>query len=410
MGYDKLQANARIIAVIKDGKRVASLSEGDEGEIILDTTPFYAEMGGEVGDTGVIETPDAAAQVVNTKAPEKGLTSHYVRVTRGTLVEGESATASVDALRRAQVARNHTATHILHASLRKVLGDHVNQAGSYVGPDRLRFDFTHFSPVTREEIEQIELIANQAIMSAMPMNIYETSLDEARASGVTALFGEKYGERVRVVEAGEFSRELCGGCHVANTAEIGFLKVVSESSVAANTRRIEAVTSFGAFEYVNKIETELRAAADGLQVAMFEVALKEAQQKAKAGQQAAAAEGLDAVLKNAFESADGYPVVVAHIAGAETSALRNAWDILRARMEAPGAAVLAGDKDGKPIIMAAGTDEAVAEGFNAGAIIKAVAPAVKGGGGGKPTMAQAGGKDVAGIPAALEQAREILTK
>ena len=419
VGYDKLQANARIIAVIKDGKRVASLSEGNEGEIILDTTPFYAEMGGEVGDTGVIETSDAAAQVVNTKAPEKGLTSHYVKVTRGTLVEGESATASVDALRRAQVARNHTATHILHASLRKVLGDHVNQAGSYVGPDRLRFDFTHFSPVTREEIEQIELIANQAIMSAMPMNIYETSLDEARASGVTALFGEKYGEKVRVVEAGEFSRELCGGCHVANTAEIGFLKVVSESSVAANTRRIEAVTSFGALEYVNKIETELRAAADGLHVAMFEVAdrtaanaqaLKEAQQKAKAGQQAAAAEGLDAVLKNAFASAVGYPVVVAHIAGAETSALRNAWDIIRARMEAPGAAVLAGDKDGKPIIMAAGTDEAVAAGFNAGAIIKAVAPAVKGGGGGKPTMAQAGGKDVTGIPAALEQAREILTK
>ena len=295
----------------------------------------------------------------------------------------------------------------------------MNQAGSYVGPDRLRFDFTHFSPVTREEIEQIELIANQAIMSAMPMNIYETSLDEARASGVTALFGEKYGEKVRVVEAGEFSRELCGGCHVANTAEIGFLKVVSESSVAANTRRIEAVTSFGAFEYINKIETELRAAADDLHVAMFEVAdraaanaraLKEAQQKAKAGQQAAAAEGLDAVLKNAFASAAGYPVVVAHIAGAETSALRNAWDILRARREAPGAAVLAGDKDGTPIIMAAGTDEAVAAGFNAGAIIKAVAPAVKGGGGGKPTMAQAGGKDVAGIPAALEQAREILAK
>ena len=419
VGYDKTQAKGRIIAVVKDGARVASLSAGDEGEIILDTTPFYAEMGGEVGDTGTIETKDAKAEVVNTKAPEKGLTSHYVKVSEGTIVEGETVTATVDAMRRARTARNHTATHILHAALRKVLGDHVNQAGSYVGPDRLRFDFTHFSPVTREEIAEVERIANEEIMRAIPMHIYETSLDEARASGVTALFGEKYGETVRVVEAGDFSRELCGGCHVANTAEIGFLKVTSETSVAANTRRIEAVTSFAALEYANKVESELRAAADALHTPMFDVAeraaanaaaLKEVQQKAKKGAEAAAAEGIDKLMDDVFTAAAGYPVLVARLAGAETGALRNAWDIVRARMQAPGAVVLAGDKDGKPIIMAAGTDEAVAAGFNAGAVIKAISPAIQGGGGGKPTMAQAGGKDVSGIDAALAQARDILAK
>ena len=416
VGYERTQANSRVIAVIKDGQRVASLSAGDEGEIVLDTTPFYAEMGGEVGDAGMLETSDAKAQVVNTKAPEKGLTVHYVKVTEGTIVENEEITATVDPLRRACIARNHTATHILHASLRQVLGDHVNQAGSYVGPDRLRFDFTHFSPVSAEEIAQVEKIANEQIMRAVNMNIYETSLDQARAAGVTALFGEKYGEKVRVVEAGDFSRELCGGCHVSNTAEIGFLKIVSETSVAANTRRIEAVTSFGALEYVNKIEGELRETATELHVPLFDVSeraaanartLKEIQQKAKAAKQAAATEDLGALVDSIMYSSAGYPMVIAHLKGAETSMLRNAWDIVRARMAAPGAVVLAGDKDGKPIIMAAATDEAVAKGFNAGDVIKAIAPAIKGGGGGKPTMAQAGGKDASGIDAALDQARKM---
>ena len=415
-GYGKTERVGKVVAIIKDGQRVASLSAGDEGEIVLNVTPFYAEMGGEVGDTGELTTSDASCIVENTKAPEKGLTCHYVKMTKGTIVEGETVIAKVDPIRRARITRNHTATHILHAALRQVLGDHVNQAGSYVGPDRLRFDFTHFSPLSAEEIAQVERIANEQIMLAVPMNIYETSLDEARAAGVTALFGEKYGEKVRVVEAGSFSRELCGGCHVSNTAEIGFLKITSESSVAANTRRIEAVSSYGALEYMNKMEDELRRAAEGLHVAVHEVAdravanaaaLKEMQQEAKRDKQMAANDQLGSLADSAFTAQAGYPMIVARIEGAETGTLRNAWDVLRARMSAPGAVVLAGDKEGKPIIMAAGTDEAVAAGFNAGAVIKAIAPAIKGGGGGKPTMAQAGGKDASGIDAALEQARAM---
>ncbi len=417
VGYGKTNAVGRVVAVIKDGQRVASLSAGDEGEVILNLTPFYAEMGGEVGDTGKLSTSDAVCTVTNTKAPEKGLTCHYVKVEKGTIVEGEEVIAKVDANRRARITRNHTATHVLHAALRQVLGDHVNQAGSYVGPDRLRFDFTHFSPLSAEEIHEVERIANEQIMRAIPMNIYETSLDKARAAGVTALFGEKYGETVRVVEAGDFSRELCGGCHVSNTAEIGFLKITSESSVAANTRRIEAVSSYAALEYMNSMEAELRKAANELRVPVREVAeraaanaaaLKEIQQEAKRGKQMAANDQIGSLLDGVFTTAAGYPAVVARIEGAETGTLRNAWDVLRARMSAPGAVVLAGDKEGKPIIMAAGTDEAVAAGFNAGALIKAVAPAIKGGGGGKPTMAQAGGKDAAGIDEALAQAKEML--
>ena len=417
VGYANTEATSRIVALLKDGQRAASLSAGDEGEIVLAVTPFYAEMGGEVGDTGTIVTSDAAADVVDTKAPEKGLVCHKVKVTRGTLVENEEVTATVDAGRRARITRNHTATHLLHAALRKVLGDHVNQAGSYVGPDRLRFDFTHFSPLTQDEIAQVEKTANDAIMAAIPMNIYETSLDEARASGVTALFGEKYGEVVRVVEAGEFSRELCGGCHVSNTAEIGFMKITSQSSVGASTRRIEAVTSFAALDYVNKIEAELRQTAEELRVPLFDVSeraaanakqLKEIQTRAKQSKAVIAADGITRLTETEFMAKAGYPVVVARIPGAETPGLRNAWDVLRSRMSAPGAVVLAGDKDGKPIVMAAGTEEAVAAGFNAGQMIKAIAPAIKGGGGGKPTMAQAGGKDAAGIDEALDMARKTL--
>ena len=216
-------------ALVKDGARVNELAAGQQGEVVLDVTPFYAEMGGEVGDTGVIACDGVKAEVIDTKAPEKGLVCHVVKVVEGTLCAEQVVTATVEAGRRARVTRNHTATHILHAALRQVLGEHVSQAGSYVGPDRLRFDFTHFAAVTPEQLAEVERVANEFIMSATPTNIYETSLDAAREGGVTALFGEKYGEQVRVVECGTFSRELCGGCHVANTAEIGLMKITSET-------------------------------------------------------------------------------------------------------------------------------------------------------------------------------------
>ncbi len=418
VGYDTLNTEATVIALIKDGSRVESVQEGDSVEIILDTTSFYAEMGGEVGDSGTLfSNTGVVAEISDTKAPEKGLVCHYAQMVKGKLSVGEKVTASVDAKRRAAITRNHTATHILHASLRKILGDHVTQAGSYVGPDRLRFDFTHFEAVTPEQLHEIEQLANEEIMKAVPMHIYETSLDEARASGVMALFGEKYGEKVRVVEAGQFSRELCGGCHVNNTAEIGFLKILGESSIGSNTRRIEAVTSYGALEYVNKVEQELKASASALKVSLFDVAerteanlktLKDIQHKAKHAQDIVSDDGVSSLLESAVMSKDGYPVIIARCDIHDGGQMRNLWDVIRSRMQAPGALVLAGTKDDRPLLMAAGSDEAVAAGFNAGAIIKAIAPCVKGGGGGKPTMAQAGGKDASGIDDALDAARKML--
>lgn len=418
VGYDNLSAEAQVMALVKGGEWVNQLAAGDEGEAVLNLTPFYAEMGGEVGDTGVIENADATLEVLDTKAPEKGLHVHRVRVTKGALAVGATVTATVDAKRRAAITRNHTATHVLHAALRKVLGDHVAQKGSYVGPDRLRFDFTHFEATSAEQLAAVERMANEFIMGAVPLNIYETSLDAARAAGVTALFGEKYGETVRVVEAEEFSKELCGGCHVNNTAEIGIIKIVSESSVAAGVRRIEAVSSFGALEYVNKIEAELKETAAVLRTPMFNVcertaanakAMKELQQAQKRSAAAVSDDGIGKLLETAAQAKDGYPVIIGHVGEvADAGGMRNGWDVLRARMAAPGAAVLAGVKEGNPILMACATDEAVAAGFNAGAVIKAIAGNIKGGGGGKPSMAQAGGKDASGIEAALQAARDML--
>ena len=417
VGYDNLETEAKVVALVKDGEKASKLTAGDEGEVILDTTSFYAEMGGEVGDTGTLSSENFSADVVDTKAPEKGLVCHKVKVASGEVSVGDTLTATVDGKRRARIARNHTATHILHASLRRVLGDHVKQAGSYVGPDRLRFDFTHFEATTPEQLAEVERIANDEIMSAVATNIYETSLDAARESGVTALFGEKYGDVVRVVECGDFSRELCGGCHVKNTSEIGLVKITSESGVGANLRRIEAVTSYGAIEYLNKVESELKEAAEALRVPLFDVSertaanvktLKEIQKGAKQAKNVISEDGVTKLVESAVKSAAGYPVVISRVNIADAGAMRNMWDVVRARMSEPGAVVLIAEKDGKAVLLAAGTDEAVAAGFNAGSVIKEIAPCVKGGGGGKPAMAQAGGKDPSGIDAALDAARAML--
>lgn len=412
VGYTSLSAQASVLALVKDDARVDSLKAGQTGEIILDITPFYAEMGGEVGDTGTISSETFTAEVIDTKAPEKGLVAHVVTVISGTVTVGESVAAQVDKLRRARISRNHTCTHLLHAALRSVLGSHINQAGSYVGPDRLRFDFTHFEAMTPEELAQVEKLANEQIMLALPTNIYETSLSSAREAGVTALFGEKYGETVRVVEAGEFSKELCGGCHVSNTSEIGLVKIVSESSVGANTRRIEALTSFDALDYLNGFEVPMKELSSKLRtpvqdvVARVESTLAQVKEltselkKAKTSSNDILPESLDEYIVDA-----GFPVFVYRKDGLDAGGMRNFWDIVRARLDNGGACVLASDNEGTPLLLAAGSDEAVQAGFNAGAVIKAIASNIKGGGGGKPSMAQAGGKDVAGLDAALEAAR-----
>lgn len=411
VGYDNLEAKGKVIALVKDGAEVKSAAEGEKVDIILDTTPMYAEMGGEVGDAGTITSDTVSIEVSDVTAPEAGLHVHHSTVLSGQIEVGDEVVAKVEARRRHLTERNHTATHILHASLREVLGDHVKQAGSYVGPDRLRFDFTHFEKMTPEQIEKVEEIANEKIMAAIPSNIYQSSLDDARAAGVTALFGEKYGDTVRVVEVSDFSRELCGGCHVKNTAEIGLLKIISESSVGANVRRIEAVTSAGALDYLNKVYAELKEASEALKVGLFEVSerteanvktMKMAAKAASGAKEFISNDGITKACEEAIE-ANGYKVVIQEVPLIETGAARNTWDVIRSRMNCPCACVLAGKtEDGKPMIMAAGTQEAVAAGFDAVALIRKAGPAISGGGGGKPEMAQAGGKNAEGIPEALE--------
>jgi alanyl-tRNA synthetase len=415
VGYNQLVADAKVCALVKEGARATELSAGDEAEVILDVTPFYAEMGGEVGDTGHLVGDEAVLEVTDTKAPEKGLVCHKVKVVSGSIKVGTQLSAKVDGKRRARISRNHTCTHILHASLRQVLGAHVKQAGSYVGPDRLRFDFTHFEAVTPAQIKKVEKVANDVIMQAISTNIFETSLAKAREAGVTALFGEKYGDTVRVVEVGDFSQELCGGCHVANTAEIGLVKIVSESSVGSNLRRIEALTSYDAIEYLNSFEAQVKELSSTLRVPTSDVVarveanvaqLRELNSKSKANKAAAAGGDLP---ENLLELTVGseYPVFVHRKDGLDAGGMRNFWDIVRSRLPEGGACVLASNNDGTPILLAAGTDEAVAKGFNAGAVIKEIACEIKGGGGGKPSMAQAGGKDASGIDAALEAARKL---
>lgn len=417
VGHEQLEAQARIVALIKDGVIVDVLSEGEQGEVVLDVTPFYAEMGGEVGDTGTLSTAASLARVTDTQAPEKGLICHSVTVERGAFRAQDIIQAQVDGLRRKRIARNHTATHLLHAALREVLGEHVNQAGSYVGPDRLRFDFTHFQALTKEEMLQVEARVNDVIGQAIPLTVCETSLEEARKSGAMALFGEKYGEKVRVVSAGEFSKELCGGCHCNNTSDVNYMKLISQSSVGANVRRVEALTSFDAFNYAAQHIAALDDAAAMLKcqpLALTEklnqllAEVKEAQTTLKTLKAQAQAKGADSLLDNQEISAAGYPVIFGTCSDADAGALRTIWDMLRQKMKTPGAVLLAGTNNGKVTLLAAASDEAVDAGFDAGALIRAIAVHVKGGGGGKKNMAQAGGSNVNGIDAAFDAAREVL--
>lgn len=417
VGHEQLEAQARIVALIKDGAIVDVLSEGEQGEVVLDVTPFYAEMGGEVGDTGTLSTAASLARVTDTQAPEKGLICHSVTVERGAFRAQDIIQAQVDGLRRKRIARNHTATHLLHAALREVLGEHVNQAGSYVGPDRLRFDFTHFQALTKEEILQVEARVNDVIGQAIPLTVCETSLEEARKSGAMALFGEKYGEKVRVVSAGEFSKELCGGCHCNNTSDVNYMKLISQSSVGANVRRVEALTSFDAFNYAAQHIAALDDAAAMLKcqpLALTEklnqllAEVKEAQTTLKTLKAQAQAKSADSLLDNQEISAAGYPVIFGTCSDADAGALRTSWDMLRQKMKTPGAVLLAGTNNGKVTLLAAASDEAVDAGFDAGALIRAIAVHVQGGGGGKKNMAQAGGSNVNGIDAAFDAAREVL--
>jgi alanine--tRNA ligase len=422
-GYDNNElSGVRVVALVQDGQEVESAAAGSEVEVVLDRTPFYAEMGGQVGDTGKLTAPGLYVHVTDTKHRDGGLESHVGVVEEGTISVGDSVTATIDAGRRELIRRNHTATHLLDAALKKVLGDHVNQAGSLVAPDRMRFDFTHFEALTKDELDRIEGMVNAEIFAAKPVVTQIMSIEDAKAAGAVALFGEKYGDVVRVVSAGAedtpFSRELCGGTHARNTADLGLFKIISESSVGSNSRRIEAVTSMGAIEYVDERLAQLDEVAAALKVRPSAVAdrveqlqqdLRAANHKLEAALTGAGSNQVAEALKSAVQL-NGYSCVIAKLEGLSGKELRSAWDGIRDASDGqPVACVIASaTADGKVSLLAGATDSAVAAGFSAGDIVKEIAELVGGRGGGKPAMAQAGGSNAAGIDAALEAAKTKL--
>ena len=421
-GYEHNELKgAKVVAIVADGERVSEAAEGSEVEVLLDRTPFYAEMGGQVGDTGTLVSEAAKLEVTDTKG-HNGLYAHVAKVSEGTLHEGDVVTASIDAHRRELIRRNHTATHLLDAALKSVLGEHVNQAGSLVDDGRLRFDFTHFEALTAEQLHEVEDLVNVEIFSAKPVVTKVCGIEEAKAAGAVALFGEKYGDVVRMVSCGTedvpFSRELCGGTHARNTSELGLFKIVSESSTGSNVRRIEAVTSLGALAWLDERNDALDAVAAELKcrpedaagrIADIKAGAREAEAKLKQALLVGSSDKIQAAMGAAIDCGS-YKAVIARMDGLEAGELREAWDAIRDKANGGDVAcfLATATPEGKVALLAAATDGAVKAGFGAGDVIRKVAEHVGGRGGGRPNMAQAGGKDAAGIEAALAAAREML--
>ncbi len=407
-GYNKLILEAKVVAMTTEDAVVDTLSEGTNGSILTDVTPFYATMGGQCGDSGIIKTANGTFVVKDTVKVVGGKIAHIGYVESGEIKVGETATLSVDENQRGLTCKNHSATHLLQKALKTVLGGHVEQAGSYVAQDRLRFDFTHIQAMTKDEIAQVEAIVNAEIERDLAVETAEMSIEDAKKTGAMALFGEKYGETVRVVSMGEFSKELCGGTHVPNTGVIGTFKIISEQGVAAGVRRIEALTSKGAFDYYKKLEDELHAASiaaktepakltEKIESMLAEIkALNAENQKLK---DKMAKESVGDVMSNAVE-VGSFKVLPVNVSGIDMNALRNLGDDLKAKIGS-GVVILASDMEGKVNLIVMATDDAVSAGAHAGNIVKKIAPMVGGGGGGRPNMAQAGGKDPAGITNAL---------
>ena len=421
-GYEHNELKgAKVVAIVADGERVSEVAEGSKVEVLLDRTPFYAEMGGQVGDTGTLVSETAKLEVTDTKG-HNGLYAHVAKVFEGTLHEGDVVTASIDAHRRELIRRNHTATHLLDAALKSVLGEHVNQAGSLVDDGRLRFDFTHFEALTAEQLHEVEDLVNVEIFSAKPVVTKVCGIEEAKAAGAVALFGEKYGDVVRMVSCGTedvpFSRELCGGTHARNTSELGLFKIVSESSTGSNVRRIEAVTSLGALAWLDERNDALDAVAAELKcrpedaagrIADIKAGAREAEAKLKQALLGGSSDKIQAAMGAAIDGGS-YKAVIARMDGLEAGELREAWDAIRDKANGGDVAcfLATATPEGKVALLAAATDGAVKAGFGAGDVIRKVAEHVGGRGGGRPNMAQAGGKDAAGIEAALAAAREML--
>ena len=416
VGYDTLQAESSIAAIAGDGKWQDALSEGQEGTIITAKTPFYATMGGQKGDFGVIKTADGTFEVIDTVKVPGGRIGHIGKVVSGTVKKDAKADLSVSSLNRGNTCKNHTATHLLQEALREVLGDHVEQSGSYQDGERTRFDFSHGQAMTAEELKKVEEIVNARIAEDLPVETKVMSLEEAKKTGAMALFGEKYGDTVRVVMIGDFSKELCGGTHVGHTGEIASFKILSESGVAAGVRRIEAITGNNVTAYYHEMEERLNAVAKVLKTSPASLLdraehlmaeMKVLQSENESLKSKAAKDALGDVM-NQVKEVKGVKRLATSVAGVDMNGLRDLGDQLKAKI-GEGVIVLISDCDGKVNMVAMATQGAMDKGAHAGNLIKGIAALVGGGGGGRPNMAQAGGKNPAGIPDAIAKCEEVLT-
>ena len=415
VGYDKLETASTVTVLTSETEIVEALSDGEIGTIIVEETPFYATMGGQQGDKGVIYTSDGTFKVEDTIKLLGGKVGHVGKMTSGMIKSGDKVTLSVDADLRGKTCKNHSATHLLQKALREVLGTHVEQAGSYQDAERTRFDFSHFQAMTAEEIAKVEKIVNDEIAADLEVRTDVMTVEEAKKTGAMALFGEKYGEKVRVVSMGEFSKEFCGGTHVKHTGEITVFKIISESGVAAGVRRIEALTGDNVFAYYKNIEAELERAAkaakttpaalvEKIEHMMAEIKALNAENESLKSK--AAKEALGDVMDQVVE-VKGVKLLATSVAGVDMNGLRDLGDQLKGKL-GEGVVVLASEADGKVNLVAMATEEAMKKGAHAGNLIKAIAGKVGGGGGGRPNMAQAGGKNPAGIPDAVAEAKTAL--
>jgi len=415
VGYDVLQHNSRITVLTTESELVEALSDGQIGTLIVEETPFYATMGGQKADTGTITSEDGSFEVMDTVKLLGGKVGHIGKVTRGMLKKGDKVTLTVDSGKRADTCKNHSATHLLQKALREVLGTHVEQAGSYVDGERLRFDFSHFAAMTREELERVERLVNDKIAEDLSVVTEVMSIDEAKKTGAMALFGEKYGEKVRVVKMGDFSVELCGGTHVANTGMIRAFKILSENGVAAGVRRIEALTGNAVFDYYRKLEQTLEEAGRILKTTpsalvekcghvMAEIRTLSAQLESLKSK--AARDALGDVLNQTVE-VKGVKLLATSVDNVDMNGLRELGDQLKEKL-GEGVVVLLSSQGGKVNMVAMATEGALAKGAHAGNLIKGIAGKVGGGGGGRPAMAQAGGKNPAGIPDCIAEAAKVL--
>ena len=416
VGYDKLKNDSKVTVLTTEEDVVEALSEGDKGTIIVDETVFYATMGGQEGDKGYITSPEGEFKVDTTIKLKGGKIGHVGVMTKGMIKAGDTVTLLVDSEYRADTCKNHSATHLLQKALRMVLGNHVEQKGSYVDPERLRFDFTHFQSMTAEELKKVEDIVNEKIVEAIPVETKIMTIEEAKKTGAMALFGEKYGESVRVVCIDDFSKEFCGGTHVANTANIRLFKIISEAGVAAGVRRIEALTDKGVLKYYEELEKLVKEASEAAKTESVQLvrrihtmndeikALSSENEKLKAE---LANNALGDVSDNVVEI-KGVKFVATKVDNVDMNELRNLGDKIKNEIGSGIVLVVSAIGSDKVNMIAMATDDAVAKGAHAGNLIKAVASLVGGGGGGRPNMAQAGGKNPAGIPELLKKAPNVL--